>query len=1225
MVKASSSSKSTKVSVQGKNETTNVTVPSKEAIKYTNVQSNSASLFAQQANAYATDAARNANRAKVWAEGSDTEVAELGGEHSSKGWVEQAKNYTKEVQNIQDALLSNTAVATVFNHMDALLDLKENKDELLEIRDDVETAAQTTTEQANRAEIYTEQISQFAEETQHNANMAATSAGMAYNYLETATEQANIATENAEIAIVQATNALTSEKNAKTSETNTLTYSNSANASSTIAKEQANISTEKAQESADYSELSKQWAMSETLVDNIDYSSKHYATVAKEEANKAESYRGQVSQHAEEAQYYANMASASSSSAYEYLEATTEQANISTTNAEISITQASNALKSAENATLSEANAKESENKAKTSETNALNSANVATQQAQIAKDEVAKISTVYKYAGSVATFNDLPTTANTGDVYDTQETGMNYAWNGTEWDELGGTFDVSWESLTGNISDNTALQTALDGKVSDVQTNGTSIVVNGVANIPVASSTTFGLVRPVNANGIYASSSGTLNLYQVSDDTIKKKSSACAVLVNKIDLAVKTGVTTNTITLTDEEKTKAKNWLGFASSEDIPNTSNFITMEEVESKGYLTEVPDEYVTDTELSAYSYDKATVESKIADAVAGVVHLDNAETISGAKTFTQPIKIQNGAGTGSLIVGGDVNAGTVTNGVRKLARIAVPTYNNKDLMATLLGFDSNGDDALHIKNRFYDAISFGGQTKITNATSPMSLGFCVAKTRNGTAASDKIYTLEMDSTEARFNVQPNYNGVNLATTVDITNALNGYAKLTDIPDSSSFATKEELNDKQDTLTAGENIAIENNVISAKSGSMPIGTIIPVNASTNYVPECCLSCDGATYSRSQFEDFCNNYLGGKEPLLSVCTLAEYEAEVATYGQCSKFAADRITKIGFEKISTSATININFEQFRVLFPDGVVLKFVFNGSSWTLDGKVVNLDDYALSANGMPTKNDYFTVGYWFGYVNTFRVPLINKVLTDIADSVGVRGNGTAIGLTDGTNNGGLYLYTPSSTSTLRADNEVYRSVVGTSASNTTSGLTSGAIALTNEAEYSGIIADTTNAKTYSELRYFVVVANGQINQSMMDWNAWASGLQSKANADLSNCTRPYIVETSDKSILPSWYRVWSDGWCEQGGEVTVTSETNMIPVTFIKSYVKEPSLVTSVSSSLSYSSSTTSANVNTVVMRAGTTCLLSTTGFNFCHLRENKNDGAGTAHWNAKGYIK
>lgn len=36
---------------------------------------------------------------------------------------------------------------------------------------------------------------------------------------------------------------------------------------------------------------------------------------------------------------------------------------------------------------------------------------------------------------------------------------------------------------------------------------------------------------------------------------------------------------------------------------------------------------------------------------------------------------------------------------------------------------------------------------------------------------------------------------------------------------------------------------------------------------------------------------------------------------------------------------------------------------------------------------------------------------------------------------------------------------------------------------------------------------LRYFVVVANGQINQSMMDWSAWASSLQGKANTDLSN----------------------------------------------------------------------------------------------------------------------
>lgn len=188
---------------------------------------------------------------------------------------------------------------------------------------------------------------------------------------------------------------------------------------------------------------------------------------------------------------------------------------------------------------------------------------------------------------------------------------------------------------------------------------------------------------------------------------------------------------------------------------------------------------------------------------------LVTKNGTETITGAKTFTQPLKIQNGQGTGSLIIGGDVNAGTVTNGTRKLARVSVPMQTDNTLFATLLGFDSNGDNALHINNRYYDAISFGGQTKITNATSPMSLGFCVTKTRNSTSASDKVYVLEMDSNEARFNVQPNYNGVNLATTIDITNALTDYALKSEIP----------------TYTAGENITIENGVISSTGGSVDL----------------------------------------------------------------------------------------------------------------------------------------------------------------------------------------------------------------------------------------------------------------------------------------------------------------------------------------------------------------------------------------------------------------
>lgn len=56
-----------------------------------------------------------------------------------------------------------------------------------------------------------------------------------------------------------------------------------------------------------------------------------------------------------------------------------------------------------------------------------------------------AAVASVYKPKGSVATYQDLPTSGNTpGDVWDVQDTGMNYAWTGTAWDPLGTYVDMS-------------------------------------------------------------------------------------------------------------------------------------------------------------------------------------------------------------------------------------------------------------------------------------------------------------------------------------------------------------------------------------------------------------------------------------------------------------------------------------------------------------------------------------------------------------------------------------------------------------------------------------------------------------------------------------------------------------------------------------------------------------------------------------------------------------
>ena len=142
-----------------------------------------------------------------------------------------------------------------------------------------------------------------------------------------------------------------------------------------------------------------------------------------------------------------------------------------------------------------------------------------------------------------------------------------------------------------------------------------------------------------------------------------------------------------------------------------------------------------------------------------------------TVTGSTTFTEPLKIQNGDGTGSLWIGGNVNSGNLSNKNRHLARIVVPCFNDITKGMTLLGFDSSGDADLSITNKGYDVVSFGGSKKITNASSPLGISFCVTKTRESMSAADKVYALEMDANAAKFNVQPYYNGTPLALKSDV----------------------------------------------------------------------------------------------------------------------------------------------------------------------------------------------------------------------------------------------------------------------------------------------------------------------------------------------------------------------------------------------------------------------------------------------------------------------
>lgn len=83
-------------------------------------------------------------------------------------------------------------------------------------------------------------------------------------------------------------------------------------------------------------------------------------------------------------------------------------------------------------------------------------------------------VSSVYKYRGSVANQAALPVSDQTiGDVYNVEDTGDNFAWDGTQWDKLAGTVDLSGYVTTatanatyqpkGDYATNTALNTKAD------------------------------------------------------------------------------------------------------------------------------------------------------------------------------------------------------------------------------------------------------------------------------------------------------------------------------------------------------------------------------------------------------------------------------------------------------------------------------------------------------------------------------------------------------------------------------------------------------------------------------------------------------------------------------------------------------------------------------------------------------------------------------------------
>ncbi len=107
--------------------------------------------------------------------------------------------------------------------------------------------------------------------------------------------------------------------------------------------------------------------------------------------------------------------------------------------------------------------------------------------------------------------------------------------------------------------------------------------------------------------------------------------------------------------------------------------------------------------------------------------------------------------------------------------------------------------------------------------------------------------------------------------------------------------------------------------------------------------------------------------------------------------------------------------------------------------------------------------------------------------------------------------------------------------------------------------DADLNKNISATNTTVPYANVGTWKADSTGRITEfkfntpfHAVDYNDFKK-TQEQLNTTTSNVNNRYVVEKSAKSLLPSWYTVYSDGWIEQGGVTT----TNKTVVTYLKPF--------------------------------------------------------------------
>ncbi|DAA89072.1 TPA: hypothetical protein CPT87_02905 [Candidatus Gastranaerophilales bacterium HUM_5] len=230
------------------------------------------------------------------------------------------------------------------------------------------------------------------------------------------------------------------------------------------------------------------------------------------------------------------------------------------------------------------------------------------------------------------------------------------------------------------------------------------------------------------------------------------------------------------------------------------------------------------------------------------------------------------------------------------------------------------------------------------------------------------------------------------------------------------------------------------------------------------------------------------------------------------------------------------------------------------------------------------------------------TFRLPLKNGT-EGMFGSGAVIGNGISLGFTNGSKNAGIVFGVGDSSiqAPVLLSGSAYGTAVGSIHNGGSTGFSNGnAVSVVTDPTKSGLVVANAGVVPDGWTLYYY------IGETVQNANLIDAGRMQEQITNINAPSRGYLVESYVNN--KSWYRIYSDGWCEQGGQITVTEAATNI--TLLKSYKDN-----------NYNAVGCQANINTAGYHT-----INVGQYNATQIQIRQNVvGTPLVNWIAMGYIK